>query len=64
MTGPGQPRTCSHPINARILTGVGQDDCSMYQCTGQDTSIYLIISNVNVNLSLIFCYDLIPVISI
>ena len=22
MTGPGQPRTCSHPINARTLTGV------------------------------------------
>ena len=21
MTGPGQPRTCSHPINARMLTG-------------------------------------------
>ena len=24
MTGPGQPRTCSHPINARMLTGVCQ----------------------------------------
>ena len=24
MTGPGQPRTCSHPINARTLTGVCQ----------------------------------------
>ena len=24
MTGPGQPRTCSHPINARTLTGVFQ----------------------------------------
>ena len=22
MTGPGQPRTCSHPINAQMLTGV------------------------------------------
>ena len=24
MTGPGQPQTCSHPINARTLTGVCQ----------------------------------------
>ena len=24
MTGPGQPRTCSHLINARTLTGVCQ----------------------------------------
>ena len=24
MTGPRQPRTCSHPINARTLTGVCQ----------------------------------------
>ena len=24
MTGPGQPRTCSHPINTRTLTGVCQ----------------------------------------
>ena len=24
MTGPRQPRTCSHPINARMLTGVCQ----------------------------------------
>ena len=24
MTGPGQPRTSSHPINARTLTGVCQ----------------------------------------
>ena len=24
MTGPGQPRTCSHPINARTVTGVCQ----------------------------------------
>ena len=24
MTGPRKPRTCSHPINARMLTGVCQ----------------------------------------
>ena len=24
MTGPGQPRTCSHSINDRMLTGVCQ----------------------------------------
>ena len=24
MTGPGQPQTCSHPINARTLIGVCQ----------------------------------------
>ena len=24
MTGPGKPQTCSHPINARTLTGVCQ----------------------------------------
>ena len=24
MTGPGQPRTCSHLINARMFTGVCQ----------------------------------------
>jgi len=24
MTGPGQPRTCSHPIYARTFTGVHQ----------------------------------------
>ena len=24
MTGPGQPRTYSHPINARMLTGICQ----------------------------------------
>ena len=24
MTGTGQPQTCSHPINARTLTGVCQ----------------------------------------
>ena len=24
MTGPGQPRTCSHPINAQTLTGICQ----------------------------------------
>ena len=24
MTGPGQPQTCSHPINARMLTRVCQ----------------------------------------
>ena len=24
MTGPRQPRTCSHPINAQMLTGVCQ----------------------------------------
>ena len=24
MTAPGQPRTCSHPINAHTLTGVCQ----------------------------------------
>ena len=24
MTGSGQPQTCSHPINARTLTGVCQ----------------------------------------
>ena len=33
MTGPGQPRTCSHPINTRMLTGVclpgGQDVFSL-----------------------------------
>ena len=36
MTGPGQPRTCSHPIKARTLIGVCQAvrvinyDCSNY----------------------------------
>ena len=24
MVGPGQPQTCSHPINAQMLTGVCQ----------------------------------------
>ena len=24
MTGPGQPRTCSHPINAQTLIGICQ----------------------------------------
>ena len=24
MTGPGKPRSCSHPIYARTFTGVGQ----------------------------------------
>ena len=24
MTGPGQPQTCSHPINVQMLTGVRQ----------------------------------------
>ena len=30
MTGPGQPRTCSHPINARTLTRVCQSECFLF----------------------------------
>ena len=32
MTGPEQPRTCSHPINAQMFTGVYQAVRMCFPC--------------------------------
>ena len=49
MTGPGQPRTCSHPINSRTLTGVCQAVRMFSPCQFQVYISYLTIPRPKVH---------------
>ena len=47
MTVPGQPRTCSHPINTRTLTGVCQAVRTFSPCQFQ---VYISIGTLESDL--------------
>ena len=46
MTGPGQPRHCSHPINVRTLTGV----CRVVRCSPCQFHVYVPIGTLESDL--------------
>ena len=48
MTGPGRPRTCSHPINVQTLTGVCQVVRIFSSCQFQ---VYISIGTLESDLS-------------